>query len=345
MDIHTLSYIKSVNKLRDISIFYRGYFFLLLLLISLNQVKAQSSDVLTEDIRFESEGISLAGTIYKPQHPHAAVVIVHGSDQTPRMREFASFLANKGISVLTYDKRGVGESGGVYAGPEVGTNNVDTTNLNLLAKDASAAVNILHQHDKNVPIGLVGFSQAGWIIPIAAKINSIVEFMVVFCGPLVSTREQLLFQFHTGGDPDFWNNHTESGTREHMCNNADSILEQILFQFIAKEDPSFWDNHTIAEAREHIRNNPERYQFANTDPYDALITLSIPGIWLWGGKDVQVPIGLSIERLNALKVHGKPYEYCLFSTLGHNVAFSDSTEPIDIAIQWIKNRKHYLKRK
>ena len=218
------SYLKSVDKLRGISIFYRGWFLLLLLLISLNQAKAQSSDVIIEDIKFESEGVSLAGTIYKPQHSYAAVVIVHGSDQTPRMREFASFLADKGISVLTYDKRGVGESGGVYAGPEVGTNNVDSANLTLLAKDASATANVLHQRDNSVPIGLVGFSQAGWIIPIAANNNSIVEFMVVFCGPLVSTHEQLLFQFYTGGDSDFWDSHTETETREHIRNNADSIL-------------------------------------------------------------------------------------------------------------------------
>ena len=61
------------------------------------------------------------------------------------MTEFAKVLAENGISVLTFDKRGIGESGGIYAGPEVGTNNIDSLNLNRLAKDASAAVNILHQ--------------------------------------------------------------------------------------------------------------------------------------------------------------------------------------------------------
>ncbi|WP_431243610.1 hypothetical protein ACQ9BO_03250 [Flavobacterium sp. P21] len=54
------------------------------------------------------------------------------------MIDFATTLANNGIAVLTYDKRGVGESGGVYAGPEVGTNNVDFVNLTLLSLDASA---------------------------------------------------------------------------------------------------------------------------------------------------------------------------------------------------------------
>ncbi len=298
----TISYIKNVDRLRNIMFFCRYAFFLLLLLVLSNQLKAQSPGVTVEDIRFESEGVTLVGTIYTPQHSHAAVVLVHGSDQTPRMRNFASLLAKKGISVLTYDKRGVGESGGIYAGPEVSTNNIDSANLNLLAEDAIAAINILHQHqrDKNVPIGLVGFSQAGWIIPIAANKNSLVNFMVLFSGSMVSTLEQLRFQFFTEGKPDFW------------------------------------DNHTEAEVREHIRNAADRYQFANTDPYDALSTLSIPGLWLFGEKDIQVPVRLSIERLNAFKAQGKPYEYCLFSTLGHYVSGSD--EPIDIAVHWIKNR-------
>jgi len=283
------------------------FLFSLLLLVSLNRVKAQSTDVTVEDIRFESKGVTLAGTIYTPQHSYAAVVLVNGSDQTPRMRKFASLLAEKDISVLTYDKRGVGESGGIYVGPEVGTNNVDSTNLTLLAEDANAAVNVLHQRDKNLPIGLVGFSQAGWIIPIAANKNSLVEFLVLFSGSVVSTLEQLRFQFFTEGKPDFWDNHTET------------------------------------EAREHVHNDVDRYQFTNTDPYDALSMLSIPGLWLFGNKDVQIPVGLSIERLNALKAQGKSYEYCLFSTLGHNV--SSSIEPVNIAVNWIKTESIYTKDK
>ncbi len=83
----------------------------------------------------------------------------------------AGVLAANGITVLTYDKRGVGESGGIYAGPEVGTNNIDPANLNLLALDASEAAHALSAHlpSKHGPIGLMGFSQAGWIIPLAAE--------------------------------------------------------------------------------------------------------------------------------------------------------------------------------
>ncbi|HMM03027.1 MAG: alpha/beta hydrolase family protein [Dysgonomonas sp.] len=309
-----ISYIKSVDRLINIAVFYRGCLFALLLLVSLNQVKAQSPDVTAEDIRFESAGVTLAGTIYTPRHSHAAVVLVHGSGQAPRMREFASLLAEKGISVLTYDKRGVGESEGIYAGPEVGTNNVDSANLTLLAKDASTALNVLHQLDKNIPIGLVGISQAGWIIPIAANNNPIVDFMVLFSGAVIPTLDQLIFQHYTEGKPDFWDSHTDADVRKY-----------------------------IPEARERISNEPDRYQldqFVSTDPCDVLSKLSIPGLWLFGDKDVQVPVRLSMDSLNSLKAQGRYYDYCLFSTLGHNTAFSDSTEPVDIAVHWIKDRKH-----
>lgn len=303
----TTSYIRNVNRVRNTAIRYQVCFVLLLLLVSPNQVKAQSTRVIVEDVRFENAGDTLAGTVYTPRNPHAAVVLVHGSDQTPRMGKFASLLAENGISVLTYDKRGVGESGGVYVGMEVGTNNVDGANLVLLAEDASAAVNVLHKRNKNLPVGLVGFSQAGWIIPIAANKNPLLDFMVIFSGSMVSTLEQLRFQFLTDGNT------------------------------------AFWDSHTEAEVREHIRTAEDRYQFANTDPRDALRTFSIPGLWLFGEKDIQVPVGLSIERLNALKAQGKPYEYCLFSTLGHHV--SGSAEPINIAIHWIKDRERCTKSK
>ncbi len=296
-------YMRSTITLKSSLISFRASLFLSFFLLMSNPVKAQSvGPIKAEDVTFESEGVRLAGTIYTPQDPHAAVVIVHGSDPVPRMTKFAELLAKNDILVLTYDKRGVGESGGVYVGPQVGTNNISTENLDLLAKDASAAVNKLHQQNKNVPIGLVGFSQAGWIIPIAAHKNPIIEFMVLFSCPVITTLEQLRFQFYTNGRADFWEHHTE------------------------------------ADAREHVQNDPDRYQFTSTDPNITLNELSIPGLWFFGEKDIQIPVKMCIERLNTLKGNGKPYEYTLFPALGHNTAFAGDTIPVDISVHWIKQK-------
>jgi len=266
---------------------------------------AESNDsIKTENVTFESEGVKLAGTIYSPSHPHSAVVIVHGSDQVPRNTKFAELLAKNDILVLTYDKRGVGESGGVYAGPEVGTNNISVENLNLLAKDASSAINLIHSKEKILPIGLIGASQAGWIIPIVASENPLVEFMVLLSCPTITTLEQLRFQFYTNGRTDFWDNHTEN------------------------------------DAREHIKNDPDKYQFEATDPKEILKTLSIPGLWVFGEKDIQIPVKMCIEHLNNLKLENKPFEYVLFPSLGHN---TNKTVPINKSIKWIKQKSLEIK--
>ena len=72
---------------------------------------------------------------------------------------------------------------------------------------------------------------------------------------------------------------------------------------------------------------------------------SVPGLWIFGGKDVQAPVGLSVEHLDTLIAKGKPYEYKLFPELGHNTAFSKSHEQVDFAVQWIKTIDRSLKRK
>jgi predicted esterase len=69
-----------------------------------------------------------------------------------------------------------------------------------------------------------------------------------------------------------------------------------------------------------------------------LNTLSIPGLWLFGELDIQIPVKLCIEQLNRLKSQGKPFEYTLFSALGHNTSSVDIIETIDISIEWIKQK-------
>ncbi|WP_314057710.1 serine aminopeptidase domain-containing protein [Empedobacter brevis] len=279
---------------------YKYAFFMLFLFLS-SAVLAFPASFTAKEIKFMSEGDSLAGTIFTPKKIEAAVVIVHGSGQEKRMLEFATTLANHGIAVLTYDKRGVGESAGVYAGPEVGTNNVDFFNLNLLALDVSAAVYTLSEYLPNtIQIGLIGGSQAGWIIPLTAEKNKKVRFMTLFSGALITVKEQLRFQFYTNGNE------------------------------------KFWDTHTEEEARKHVFNDPDKYEFTDTNINSVLSDLSIPGLWIFGGKDIQVPSLLSIEYLDALKSKGKDYEYKLFPDLGHNTAFTNSEEPMNNAIKWIK---------
>jgi uncharacterized protein len=256
----------------------------------------------SESFRFPGAGTVLAGTLVTPPKIVAAVVLVQGSGQTQRMLGFANALARQGIAAFTYDKRGVGESSGLYAGPEVGTNNVEPSNLQLLAGDAAAATRELMRRlpAGHGPVGIIGFSQGGWIVPLAAKLNADIAFMVLWSGPLVTTHEQLRFQDFTEQQPNFWDHHTESQAREHIDSTAN-----------------------------------DRLRFADDDPIDALKDLSVPGLWLFGGRDVNVPVNLSIERLKPLMARGKPFEYQLFPASGHNL---DEKDAFPATIAWIKAR-------
>jgi hypothetical protein len=88
----------------------------------------------SEDVTFRSGDVSLSGTIVFPEQsqPTASVVLVHGSGRVPRMLWLARLFASEGLAVLTYDKRGVGKSGGQFQG---GSSAAGASNLDLLAQD------------------------------------------------------------------------------------------------------------------------------------------------------------------------------------------------------------------
>jgi len=126
--------------------------------------------------------------------PFPAIVFGHGSGRTTRdeARALTSRLVSAGFAVLRYDKRGVGESTGVYEG--VGVGNAARV-LGLLADDMAAGVAFLRTRPEIDPrrIGLMGVSQAGWIIPLAAQRAPNVAFMVLVVGPTVSVGLEIYY--------------------------------------------------------------------------------------------------------------------------------------------------------
>ena len=152
-----------------------------------------------QTVTFHSNGVPLVGTLYASAEtgPHPAIVLVHGSGKFPRRvyRYWGQQLAQLGFDVLIYDKRGVGDSGGVYEGQ----NNTSTENINRLASDVSSAVDFVASRPNITQhIGLMGISQGGWIAPLAAQMNPKVKFLILHSGPVVSVREQNLYERLTG---------------------------------------------------------------------------------------------------------------------------------------------------
>jgi pimeloyl-ACP methyl ester carboxylesterase len=140
-----------------------------------------------EDVIYKNNNITLSGTIYKPkgrtEYPY--VILIHGSGiqtrKTINLRSMAYVLAQNGIGVLIYDKRGAGNS----------TGSGDASIFDL-AGDAIAGVNYLSgRKDLNIrKLGFLGTSQGGWIASIVSGRIRNIDFIILNVGPAVSTHQQ-----------------------------------------------------------------------------------------------------------------------------------------------------------
>lgn len=143
-----------------------------------------------EDVRFSNGDVHLAGTLISPlqRSKHPAIILVHGSGPLNRewMLPFARFLVRHGIAVLGYDKRGVDKSTGDWK----------TASLDDLAGDVVAAFEYLKTRGDidHAQIGLLGVSQAGWIMPLAAVRAKDMAFLISVSGAGVPVTETTIDQ-------------------------------------------------------------------------------------------------------------------------------------------------------
>ena len=153
-----------------------------------------------EDVPFTSaDGTQLMGRISLPESNILvpAFMALHGSEQGTRdnfgNKVMAHFMISRGFAVLNYDKRGVGESEGMYQEA------ASAANLQRHADDAIAGVEYLASRPEidAKRIGLIGGSQAGWVIPLAASQSDVISHIVILSGPVESTFQEDVFSSYT----------------------------------------------------------------------------------------------------------------------------------------------------
>jgi dienelactone hydrolase len=144
-------------------------------------------------VAFDNGEVHLVGKLVQPKGPgpFPAVLFVPGSVAANRdtYDMWGLFFASQGFAVLSYDKRGVGQSTGLS------TKDPTEANLRALASDAVAGITWLGTQTNIDPrrIGLAGGSQAGWIIPLAASMSNVVAFAAIQSGPVMSAQRQRVY--------------------------------------------------------------------------------------------------------------------------------------------------------
>jgi dipeptidyl aminopeptidase/acylaminoacyl peptidase len=260
------------------------------------------SDYQEIEVHFTCEGVTLAGTLTLPLDPgpHPALVWVHGSGEEGRLTYKAPLvqkLVQTGLAVFSYDKRGVGESQGVCCPG-------DSNHFNLLAADVAGAVNALRSRSDIDPkqIGLLGASQAGWIVPLSVARFDHVAFIALVDAPVVTTGEEGLYSRLTG----------EEGGQ------ASGLSKEEIAQRLKQAGPSGFD------------------------PVPFLKQIKVPGLWLYGGEDLSQPVDSDLIILDQLKAEGKDITSVVFPSAGHGLLDVPPTDPkaLPILIEWLLKQVH-----
>jgi dienelactone hydrolase len=211
-----------------------------------------------------------------------------------------------GFAVFAYDKRGVGRSGGQYSG--IGPRNSDSM-FDLLAADAVAGVEFLkarRQIDRS-RIGLFGYSQAGWIAPLAAARSSDVRFVILVSGPAVTVGEENAYSDLAGADP---------GSRQGL---SDAEIE--------REFAAFDGSHGY-------------------DPEPAIRSMSAPSLWLLGAKDRSIPVRRTVANLERIRSEtGRPISIHVFPEGDHSLRNPGTGEWTDywpIVTSWLQKERVIL---
>jgi dienelactone hydrolase len=212
-----------------------------------------------EDVRFANGDVLLAGKLISPttQGPHPAVILVHASGAGDReyVLPFARFLIRHGMAVLGYDKRGVGGSTGDW----------NKASFDDLAGDVVAAFEYLKTRSdiQRDQIGMLGWSQAGWVMPLAATRAKDLAFLISIAGAAVSGAETTIDQAR--------NEMAANGMRPQMI---EQIVELMTLQYEYLRTGQGWDRYVATREKIAARmggNPPEAFPSEQGHPYLQLI--------------------------------------------------------------------------
>jgi predicted alpha/beta hydrolase len=146
---------------------------------------AALDDVFSDDITFPAtDGFALAATLYLPRGAKRHAFLINSATAVPRKiyRGFASYLANRGAAVLTYDYRGTGDSrpraprGSDRPRSLAG---FDATMADWATKDATAAVTWMRQRYEALPLGYVGHSFGGQALGLLSNNHEVSRALLI----------------------------------------------------------------------------------------------------------------------------------------------------------------------
>lgn len=293
--------------------------------------RATLTDV--REVKVERAGATLVGS-YSPAGT-TAIVAVHGAGEGERdwylYRHLHDVLPPIGVGVVTFDRRGEGESTGE---PSRGQ-------FKVQADDAVAFAHALEVER----VGLWGMSQGSWVGPLAAVCSELIAFLVLLASTGVTPAEQMRYAVaeqirRAGFGADVvarglkLRARAESWVRGHDVAGLDADLAA------AAGEPwwplAFLPGVLPAEGEtEAVRRELAEELFFDPEPIFAQVR--VPTLLFYGDDDSWTPVEPSINAWR--RARGGDVEIAVLSGTGHEPIGADGTLAPEYErklLEWLK---------
>ena len=290
------------------------------------------------DTDFMSQGVQLHGKLVMPARPKAIVVWVQGSDDDPATNDadWQYLLPLRDIGVFVYDKRGSGRSGGELS-----------ADFDVRANDTAAAAQEARKLAmRNIPIGVFGGSQGGWIAPLTATKTKL-DFAIVGFGlaegVTAQDRDEVASALRAAGYGDDVltkaREITDASTRIVKSGWRDGWTEFDALRAKYGNEPwikvveqvNGYTGLMLQTPSEKIRvMGPEldkHISFAY-DPRPVIETIAPRQLWVLGGSDHTAPNARTIEILSEIQ-HRKPnLDFAIYKDADHGIVETFTTNGV-----------------
>lgn len=289
---------------------------LFVILVSMGSIAyfSLSYQGVAEYVTFSNGDINLAGVLVRPNTNgnYPAIVLLHGSGEQTYNKWYYRIHTNaflrQGFAVLSYDKRGSGNSDG----------DLSTATYSDLITDSLAAVFFLRNQPNIIPeqIGLLGVSESGWLTPEIAARDGKIAFIVNRAGSPLPWTTTVLFEVKNDLINEGMSEATLPETLQLQTDIWKFYMNSAMDESIANGPERDRINGLISEMQNHSETkglftplpdyDKEAYAFRASryayNPQPFLEKIDIPILYVLAGQDINIPFEESVDYLERLKL-------------------------------------------
>jgi uncharacterized protein len=269
-----------------------------------------------QELRIDAVGATLAASY--SEAGETVVVALQGARagtrNDPLYEHLHDLLPPAGIGVVTFDRRGEGES----------TGDSSRGQLRQQAEDAVAVLEAVPGARR----GFWGISQGGWVGPLAAAREPETAFLVLIASTGVSPGEQMFYanaeqlRRHGYDDQIVGRALALRGRFEDHVHGREVDEEALGADLVAGLDEPWWEHMFLPPVLLDDEGKQLWIEEMDYDPRPSFAAVRVPTLLFYGADDEWSPVEPSVE---AWRESGAPAEIVVIPHAGHDLRLPDGT--------------------